>query len=199
MFFWGRKKVDPIIRIILVLLLSNVNLSRDVVRENRGRGGLSLLSQKPTPLDRGVARLSTSGGQERNISSIFLILLLFSPIFPQFFLIFFLNLVLRVGSSPTREGPGYATASWAPKWNDTFYRGLWRAAILSPGQPPPPPPCPVILKRLAMPQLMRHLKTDIIEFEHGHKRQLLSRSTIFMVYLLYITCKALIWKNAFDW
>ena len=30
---------------------------------------------------------------------------------------------------------------------------------------------------------------NIIEFEHGHKRQLLSRSTKFMVYLLYITCK----------
>ena len=41
-------------------------------------------------------------------------------------------------------------------------------------------------------------KTDqnIIEFEHGHKRQLLPRSTIFMVYLLYITCKPLICKNA---
>ena len=37
---------------------------------------------------------------------------------------------------------------------------------------------------------------NIIEFEHGHKRQLLSGSTIFMVYLLYITCKALICKNA---
>ena len=37
---------------------------------------------------------------------------------------------------------------------------------------------------------------NIIEFEHVHKRQQLSRSTIFMVYLLYITCKALIWKNA---
>ena len=40
---------------------------------------------------------------------------------------------------------------------------------------------------------------NTIEFEHGHKRQLLSRSTIiglFMIYLLYITCKALIWKNA---
>ena len=31
-------KVDPIIRIILVPPLSSVNLSRDVVRENRGRG-----------------------------------------------------------------------------------------------------------------------------------------------------------------
>ena len=35
----------------------------------------------------------------------FLILLLFSPIF---FLTFFLNLALRVGGSPTCEGPGYS-------------------------------------------------------------------------------------------
>ena len=34
---------------------------------------------------------------------------LFYPIFPQTLLIFFLILVLRVGGSPTREGPGYAT------------------------------------------------------------------------------------------
>ena len=27
-----------------------------------------------------------------------------------------------------------------PKWNYTLYRGLWRAAILSPSQPSPPPP-----------------------------------------------------------
>ena len=31
------------------------------------------------------------------------------PTFPQTFLIFFLTLALRVGESPTREGPGYAT------------------------------------------------------------------------------------------
>ena len=30
-------------------------------------------------------------------------------IFPQTLLIFFLILTLRVGESPTREGPGYAT------------------------------------------------------------------------------------------
>ena len=35
-------------------------------------------------------------------------LLLFSPIF-LIFLVFFLNLVLWLGGSPTREGPGYAT------------------------------------------------------------------------------------------
>ena len=57
-----------------------------------------------------VARLATPGGQERNISLFFLIVLLFSLIFPQFSLFFFINLVLRVGGSPTREGPGYATA-----------------------------------------------------------------------------------------
>ena len=34
---------------------------------------------------------------------------LFSHIFPQFCFIFFLNLAFRVGDSPTREGPGYAT------------------------------------------------------------------------------------------
>ena len=33
------------------------------------------------------------------------------PTFPQIFLIFFLTLALRVGESPTREGPGYATES----------------------------------------------------------------------------------------
>ena len=60
---------------------------------------------------RGVARLSTSGRQERNISSFFLIFLLFSPYFPQFFFIFFLNLVLQVGGSPIREGLGYTTAN----------------------------------------------------------------------------------------
>ena len=61
-------------------------------------------------LIRGIARLATLGGQDRNISLLFLILLLFSSIFPQFFLIFFLNSMLGGGgSSPTWEGPGYAT------------------------------------------------------------------------------------------
>ena len=41
--------------------------------------------------------------------------------------------------------------SRAPEWNDMFYRDLWRAATLSPAQPPPSPspepPCrPLILK-----------------------------------------------------
>ena len=55
---------------------------------------------------RGIARLSTLSGQERHIFSFFLIILMFSPIFPQFFLIFFLNLVLCMGG---QEGPGYTT------------------------------------------------------------------------------------------
>ena len=62
---------------------------------------------------RGVARLSTPGGLESNISSISPHAPRFSLIFPQFFFIFFLNLELRVGGPPTREGPGYASGtSW---------------------------------------------------------------------------------------
>ena len=64
---------------------------------------------KPSYKIRGVVALSTPGGQESNISSIFPHSPRFSLIFPQLFSIFFLNLGLRVGGSPTREGPGYAT------------------------------------------------------------------------------------------
>ena len=58
---------------------------------------------------RAVASLSLPGGQVTNISPIFPHLPLFALILPQFFLIIVLILVLRVGESPTREGPGYAT------------------------------------------------------------------------------------------
>ena len=58
---------------------------------------------------RGVVRLSTPGGQESNISSIFPHSPRFFLTFPQFFSIFFLNLGLRMGGPPTWEGPGYAT------------------------------------------------------------------------------------------
>ena len=58
---------------------------------------------------RGVVRLSTPGGQESNISSIFPHSLRFSLIFLQFFSIFLLNLELRVSGPPTREDLGYAT------------------------------------------------------------------------------------------
>ena len=44
-----KKKQDPIIRIILVPPLSSVNLSRGVVRENRGRVGLEP-PPNPSPL-----------------------------------------------------------------------------------------------------------------------------------------------------
>ena len=67
------------------------------------------------PQSRGVVRLSTPGGQESNISSNFPHSPRFSHIFPQFFSIFFLNLGLWVGGPPTREGPGYTTASEAEK------------------------------------------------------------------------------------
>ena len=64
---------------------------------------------------RAVASLSLPGGQDRMISSIFPHFPVASLIFPQFLFIFFLILVFRVGSSPTREGPGYATVR-ALRW-----------------------------------------------------------------------------------
>ena len=45
------------------------------------------------------------------LSSFFLKFRSIFPTFPQTFLIFFLTLALRVGDSPTREGPGYAIDS----------------------------------------------------------------------------------------
>ena len=58
---------------------------------------------------RAVASLSLPGGQDKNISSIIPHFPVGSLIFPQILSIFFLILVFRVGDSPTREGPGYAT------------------------------------------------------------------------------------------
>ena len=55
---------------------------------------------------RAVASLTVPGGQEFHFPHFFL---KFRSIFPQTLLIFFLILALRVGKSPTREGPGYAT------------------------------------------------------------------------------------------
>ena len=43
-------------------------------------------------------------------------------IFPQIFLISFLILVLRVGESPTREGPGYATVCIVSENILSYYR-----------------------------------------------------------------------------
>ena len=47
-----------------------------------------------------------------NTSPIFPHFPVVSLIFPQIFFIFFLILVFRVGGSPNREGPGYATACY---------------------------------------------------------------------------------------
>ena len=55
---------------------------------------------------RAVASLTVLGGQESHFPHFFL---KFWSIFPQTLLIFFLILALRVGESPTREGPSYAT------------------------------------------------------------------------------------------
>ena len=66
-------------------------------------------------LFRAVASLSLPGGQDRMVSSIFPHFPVASLIFPQFFFIFFLILVFRVGGSPTREGPGYATGAISDK------------------------------------------------------------------------------------
>ena len=49
------------------------------------------------------------GWAKVSLSSRFLKFQSIFPTFPQNFLIFFLTLALRVGESPTREGPGYAT------------------------------------------------------------------------------------------
>ena len=57
-------------------------------------------------MNRAVASLTVLGGQEFHFPHFFL---KFQSIFPQTLLIFFLILALRVGESPTREGPGYAT------------------------------------------------------------------------------------------
>ena len=55
---------------------------------------------------RAVASLTVPGGQKFHFPHFFL---KFRSIFPQTLLIVFLILALRVGESPTREGPGYAT------------------------------------------------------------------------------------------
>ena len=72
---------------------------------------------------RAVASLSLPGGQDTNMSSILPHFPVGSPIFPQFFFIFFLILVFCVGGSPTREGPGYATGQNGKKpgkWRNLF-------------------------------------------------------------------------------
>ena len=58
---------------------------------------------------RAVDSLTFPGGQGFHFPHFFLKFQLIFLIFPQTLLIFFLILALRVGDSPTREGPGYAT------------------------------------------------------------------------------------------
>ena len=58
---------------------------------------------------RAVASLTFPGGQEFNSPRSFLKFQHFFLIFLNFFVIFFLILALRVGDSPNRKGPGYAT------------------------------------------------------------------------------------------
>ena len=56
---------------------------------------------------RAVASLTVPGGQEFHFPLFFLKFWTIYLIFPQTLLIFFLILVLLVGGSPTREGPGH--------------------------------------------------------------------------------------------
>ena len=58
------------------------------------------------------------------------------------------------GSSPCQKPCPPLSPS---KWNYTLYRGLWRAAFLSPCHSIPlrPSCCPLILKSLAEPQLLK--------------------------------------------
>ena len=58
---------------------------------------------------RAIDSLTVPGGQELHFPNFFLKFQSIFLIFPQTLLIFFLILVFRVGDSPTREGPGYAT------------------------------------------------------------------------------------------
>ena len=60
-------------------------------------------------INRAVASLTVPGGQEFHFPNFFLKFWSIFLIFPQTLLIFFLILAFRVGDSPTREGPGYAT------------------------------------------------------------------------------------------
>ena len=108
----------------LATSLLMVNLSLKTVKwEMLGKATLNTLElQKLTPIftnpiwtqllrmSRAVASFTVSGGQEFHFAHFFLKFLSIFLIFPQTLLIVFLILALRVGeSSPTLEGPGYAT------------------------------------------------------------------------------------------
>ena len=66
---------------------------------------------------RAVASLTVPGGQELHFPHFFLKFQSIFLNFPQTSLVVFLILALRVGESPTREGPGYATGRLKFKWH----------------------------------------------------------------------------------
>ena len=68
-----------------------------------------------------VASLTGPGGQEFHFPYFFLKFWSIFLIFPQTVLIFFLILTLRVGDSPTWEGPGYATVCFAISSTFSFW------------------------------------------------------------------------------
>ena len=80
--------------------------------------------------------------------------------------------------SPQMKGITLSTGVYGepPVWVQVSPRPRWR---------------PVILKRLTTPQLMSQIKTSLSLNMDIRDKLLLSRSTIFKVYLLYITCKPL--------
>ena len=95
------------------------------------------------------------------------------------------------GLSPLSQTP--IPLSHQMKWH--FLQGFMESHQFESRSAPPPLRRPPYFEKPGYAPA-NETAQNIIEFEHGHKRQVLSRSTIFMLYLLYITCKALIWKNA---
>ena len=73
----------------------------------------------------------------------------FFLIFPQIFLIFFLILALRVGNSPTREGP------WLRHWSNCINVSRWSPSFLSTTvkEHPAPTVRPIFQKIVNQPQL----------------------------------------------
>ena len=83
---------------------------------------------------RAVASLTVPGGQEFHFPHFFLKFRSIFLIFPQTLPIFFLILALRVGESPTREGPGYATVWSLPNvwicWISSIVVRLWYFCVV---------------------------------------------------------------------
>ena len=67
-------------------------------------------------VNRAVASLTLQGEQAFNFPHFFLKFWSIFLSFPQIFFIFFLILVLRVGDSPTRKGPGYVSRGQCHWW-----------------------------------------------------------------------------------